>query len=62
MNHEFPWVVVLEQVEDYRFGSLFRCIRAQIRYRRFDGTMSAPVTRINFERGDSVGVLLYDPA
>ena len=23
--------------------------------------MSAPITRINFERGDSVGVLLYDP-
>ena len=61
MNHELPRVEVLTQVEDYRFGSLFRVIRAQLRYRRFDGTMSAPVTRINFERGDSVAVLLHDP-
>ena len=61
MNHEPPRVEVLTQIEDYRFGSLFRVIRAQLRYRRFDGTMSAPVTRINFERGDSVAVLLHDP-
>ena len=38
-----------------------RVIRATLQYRRFDGRMSNPVTRINFERGDSVGVLLYDP-
>jgi nudix-type nucleoside diphosphatase (YffH/AdpP family) len=56
-----PWVKILETVEDYRFGKLFRIIRATLQYRRFDGRMSDPVTRINFERGDSVGVLLYDP-
>ncbi len=56
-----PWVNILDQVEDYRFGEHFRIIRATLRYRRFDGQMSEPVTRINFERGDSVGVLLYDP-
>ena len=55
------WVNILDQVEDYRFGELFRVIRATLQYRRHDGRMSDPVTRINFERGDSVGVLLYDP-
>jgi nudix-type nucleoside diphosphatase (YffH/AdpP family) len=55
-----PWVKVLDLVEDYKFGDLFRVIRATLQYRRFDGQMSAPVTRINFARGDSVGVLLYD--
>ena len=55
------WVKILDQVEDYSFGELFRVIRATLQYRRFDGQMSDPVTRINFERGDSVGVLLYDP-
>jgi len=54
-------VKILDQVEDYRFGDQFRVVRATLQYRRFDGQMSDPVTRINFERGDSVGVLLYDP-
>jgi ADP-ribose pyrophosphatase len=35
--------------------------RALVRYERFDGTMSEPVERLSFERGDAVGVLLYDP-
>ena len=56
-----PWVDILDQVEDYRFGELFRVIRARLQYRRFDGQMSEPIARINFERGDAVGVLLYDP-
>jgi ADP-ribose pyrophosphatase len=54
-------VNILDQVEDYRFGELFRVIRARLQYRRFDGQMSEPIARINFERGDAVGVLLYDP-
>lgn len=56
-----PLVEVMEDHEDYAFGQLFRVLRARLRYRHFDGSMSAPVTRISFERGDSVGVLLYDP-
>lgn len=40
---------------------MFRVIKATLRYRRFDGHMSEDITRISFERGDSVGVLLYDP-
>jgi ADP-ribose pyrophosphatase len=36
-------------------------MRARLRHERFDGGMSQEVTRVNCERGDSVGVLLYDP-
>lgn len=54
-------VKILEQVEDYSFGNLFRVIKARLQYRRFDGQMSEEITRINFERGDSVGILLYEP-
>ena len=57
---EGPWVDVVDLVEDYARGA-FRVIRAVLRYRRFDGQISDNVARINFERGDSVGVLLYDP-
>lgn len=63
MDHleDGAWVKILDLVEDYSFGSMFRVIRATLRYRRFDGHMSEEITRINIERGDSVGVLLYDP-
>jgi ADP-ribose pyrophosphatase len=56
-----PLVEVLELVEDYRYRQLFRVMRARLQYRRFDGTLSDPVTRLNFERGKAVGILLYDP-
>jgi ADP-ribose pyrophosphatase len=52
---------MLDLAEDYSFGKLFRVMRARLRYRLFDGRMSDPITRINLDRGDSVGVLLYDP-
>ncbi len=63
MDHleDGAWVKILDLVEDYSFGSMFRVIRATLRYRRFDGHMSEEITRINIDRGDSVGVLLYDP-
>ncbi len=51
-----------ERTVDYAFAGRFRIVRATYRFRRFDGTMNDPVTRISYERGDSVGVLLYDPA
>jgi ADP-ribose pyrophosphatase len=54
-------VKILDLTEDYSFGDLFRVVRARLQFRRFDGRMSDPITRINFERGDAVGVLLYDP-
>jgi ADP-ribose pyrophosphatase len=61
LNRHQPLVTVLEETDDYAFGDLFRVKRARLRHRRFDGRMSEPITRINFERGVSVGVLLHDP-
>jgi len=55
------WVEILEEAEDYRLGTLFRIIRAKLRHRLFDGGMGEPISRISFERGNSVGVLLHDP-
>lgn len=55
------WVKILELEEDYSFKCMFRVVRVKFQYRRFDGQMSHEITRINFERGDSAGVLLYDP-
>jgi ADP-ribose pyrophosphatase len=54
------WVKVLDLAEEYSFKGLFRVVRARLQHRRFDGRMSDPITHISFERGDSVGVLLYD--
>lgn len=54
-------VDILDTREDYSFHDLFKIIRATLRFRKFDGQLSEPVTRITFERGDSAGVLLYDP-
>jgi ADP-ribose pyrophosphatase len=55
-------VVILDESEDYRYADLFRVVRARLRFRLFGGRMSSPVTRLSFERGDSVAVLLHDPA
>lgn len=54
-------VNILDQIVDYSFGELFKIIRATLQFERYDGQMSKPMTRINFERADSVGILLYDP-
>jgi ADP-ribose pyrophosphatase len=56
-----PWVKIIRTEEKYRFQDLFRLVEAEFQFRQFDGRMSEPETRVNFERGDSVGVLLYDP-
>jgi ADP-ribose pyrophosphatase len=53
-------VSIEEEREEYSFGSIFRIVRAVLRYTTFSGRMSEPVVRINFERGESVGILLYD--
>ena len=44
------------------FDDFFRIEEARLRFERYDGTMSEPVRRLNFERGDSVAALLVDPA
>lgn len=56
-----PTVEVRAQSTEYAFKSLFSIRRALLRHRRYDGTMSREMTRVYFERGDSVGVVLYDP-
>ena len=53
-------VEVLETVRDY--DGFYKIDRVRYRFERFDGAMSVPVTRLVFERGDSVCVLPYDPA
>lgn len=39
----------------------FKVDAAQLRYERFDGQMSPLVRRLNFDRGDSVAVILFEP-
>jgi nudix-type nucleoside diphosphatase (YffH/AdpP family) len=55
-----PWVEIIQETVAYTFHKLFRIVEARLRFRRFDGRMSEPITRILFERGDAVGVVLYD--
>ncbi len=43
------------------YSGHYRLHRLTLEHRRFDGTWSAPITRELFERGDAVGVLLWDP-
>jgi nudix-type nucleoside diphosphatase (YffH/AdpP family) len=42
------------------FDGVFKLSEAEVSFERFDGTMSRPVTRLCFERGDSVAALLYN--
>jgi len=51
-------VEVRERHREY--NGAFKLERALLRYEKFDGRMSEEVTRLVFERGDSVAVLLYD--
>lgn len=55
------WVDVLGERTAYDFGGRFRMVEGHLRYRRFDGSFTEPLTRVSFERGDAVGVLLYVP-
>ncbi len=41
------------------FNGFFKIDQYKVRYRRYDGNM-AECTRLNFERGDAVGVLLFN--
>jgi len=42
------------------FKNFFRIIQARLRFEKYDGTMSHEVTRLVFERGDSVAALVHD--
>ncbi len=52
-------VEIISETREY--DGFFKIDRAVLRHERFDGTMSEEITRFNFSRGDSVGILLYNP-
>ena len=51
-------VEVLERRREY--DGFFKFDSFTLRFQRFDGTMTGPVERLVFERGDSAAALLYD--
>ena len=51
-------VRVLEQSREY--DGFFKIDRAVLQYEKFNGEMSEEVTRLDFNRGNTVAVLLYD--
>lgn len=53
-------VEVKEVREEYNYKNMFKILRARLRHEKFDGSMSAELERLVFERGNAVGVLLYD--
>jgi ADP-ribose pyrophosphatase len=42
------------------YDGFFKIDEALVRYERFDGRMSPPVRRLNFERGDSVAAIVFN--
>jgi len=42
------------------FDDFFKIEKARLRFERYDGAMSPTVTRLCFERGDAVAVLVYN--
>ena len=44
------------------FNKFFRIDEVKLQHRRFDGSMSAPISRLVLDRGDSVAILPHDPA
>jgi len=53
-------VHIKEIQEEYNYKNFFKILRVRLQHEKFDGTMSAEVERLVFERGNSVGILLYD--
>jgi nudix-type nucleoside diphosphatase (YffH/AdpP family) len=44
----------------YLLNDVFRVEEVFLRFEKFDGTMSNTIRRLNFDRGDSVAVLVYN--
>lgn len=42
------------------FDKFFKIEEAQFRYEKFNGEMTDVITRLNFERGDSVAAIIYN--
>ena len=51
-------VKILEESREY--DGFFKIDKAVLQYEKFNGEMSEEITRLNFNRGDSVAILLYD--
>lgn len=51
-------VRILEESREY--DGFFKIDKAVLQYEKFNGEMSEEITRLNFNRGDSVALLLYD--
>ena len=62
MNNHENAIKIFSQNTDVLEGGLFRIVKAKLSHLLYNGKMSEPITRISFERGNSVGVLLYDRA
>ena len=43
------------------FRKFFRIDEVTLQHRRYDGTMTTPITRLVLNRGDSVAILPHDP-
>jgi nudix-type nucleoside diphosphatase (YffH/AdpP family) len=54
-------VEIIKENEVFR-KYIFRMIEAVFRFERYNGKMSDPVTRMNFERGDAVAAIMHNPA
>ena len=58
-NRKMPrQVEILDRAREY--DGYFKLDRVTLRYEKYDGAMSETISRLVFERGDAVGVLLYD--
>ncbi len=40
---------------------IFRIDEAQLRFEKYNGQLSEPITRLNLDRGDSAAAVVYDP-
>ncbi|MDA0335161.1 MAG: NUDIX domain-containing protein [bacterium] len=43
------------------YDGFFQLEEVVLRHERFDGSMSAPISRLNLERGDGAAIVLHDP-
>jgi len=46
--------------EDTVFSAFFDVVEAQVRYQDVDGSWTPEVSRLSVERGDAVGIVVYD--
>lgn len=51
------------EIESQRYvlQDVFRVEEVYLRFEKFDGTMSDTIRRLNFDRGDSVALLVFNP-